>query len=129
MNIFSTVSSCMSRLGQINRVKHIFDKCALFFTVNVILLFFCLEQYYSANLDKLQAVQNFACHILCSIKTFNHITPLLKVLCWLPIRQAVYFRVALLVFKCMFISVQSFVESFYSNLMSVLMLCPDHRYE
>ena len=52
-HIVSTVSSCMSRLGQINRVKHIFDKRALSIIINpvvfskTILLVFCLEQYYS----------------------------------------------------------------------------------
>ena len=92
-NIVSTVSSCMSRLGQINRVKHIFYKRALVFSK----LFYCSSVWSNttpANLDKLQAVQNFA-------KKFDHITPLLKGLRWLPIRQQLYFRFAVLVFKCM----------------------------
>ena len=92
-NIVSTVSSCMSQLGQINRVKHIFYKRALVFSK----LFYCSSVWSNttpANLDKLQAVQKFA-------KKFDHITPLLKGLRWLPIRQQLYFRFAVLVFKCM----------------------------
>ena len=34
-------------------------------------------------------------------KKFDHITPLLKGLRWQPIRQQLYFRFAVLVFKCM----------------------------
>jgi len=105
--IVSTVSSCMSRLGQINRVKHIFDKHALIIIINALVfskLFYCssvLSNTTQVNLDKLQAVQNFACHILCGAKKFDHITPLLKDLHRLPVRQQLYFRFAVLVFKCM----------------------------
>ena len=106
-HIVSTVSSCMSRLGQINRVKHIFDKCTLNITINALVfskLFYCSSvssNTTQANLDKLQAVQNFAGRILCGAKKFNHITPLLKGLRLLPIRQQLYFRFAVLPFKCM----------------------------
>ena len=105
-HIVSTVSSCMSRLGQINRVKYIFDKRALIIIINALVskLFYCSSVWSNttqANLDKLQAVQNFACRILCGAKKFEHITPLLKGLHWLPIRQQLYFRFAVLVFKCM----------------------------
>ena len=97
----------MSRLGQINRVKHIFDKHALNIIINALLfskLFYCSSVWSNntqANLDKLQAVQNLAGRILCDAKKFDHITPLLKGLRWLPIRQQLYFRFAVLVFKCM----------------------------
>ena len=102
-----SLSSCMSRLGQINRVKYIFDKRALIIIINALVftkLFYCSSVWSNttqANLDKLQAVQNFACRILCGAKKFEHITPLLKGLHWLPIRQQLYFRFAVLVFKCM----------------------------
>ena len=106
-HIVSTVSSCMSRLGQINRVKHIFDKRALIIIINALVfskLFYCSSVWSNttqANLDKLQAVQNFACRILCGAKKFDHITPLLKGLRWLPIGKQLYFRFSVLVFKCM----------------------------
>ena len=104
-HIVSTVSSCMSRLGQINRVKHIFNKHALIIIINALVfskLFYCSSVWSNTtqtNLDKLQAVQNFACRILSGAKKFDHITPLLKDLRWLPIRQQLYFRFAVLVFK------------------------------
>ena len=96
----------MSRLGQINRVKHIFDKRALIIIINALVfseLFYCSSVWGNttqANLDKFQAVQNFACRIVCGAKIFDHITPLLKDLRWLPIRQQLYFRFAVLIFKC-----------------------------
>ena len=44
---------------------------------------------------------HFACRIVCGAKKFDHITPLLKDFRWLPIRQQLYFRFAVLVFKRM----------------------------
>jgi len=50
-----------------------------------------------AYLDNLQAVQHFACRILCGAKKFDRVTPL----CWLSVRQHLYLRFAVLVFKSM----------------------------
>ena len=97
----------MSRLGQINRVKHIFDKHALNIIINALLfskLFYCSSVWSNntqANLDKLQAVQNLAGRILCDAKKFDHITPLLKGLRWLPIRQQLIVSFCCSGFKCM----------------------------
>ena len=39
------------------------------------------------NLLKLQAVQNFVNRIICVSRKFDHVTPLLKELHWLPIKS------------------------------------------
>ena len=36
--VTATVTSCMSRLGQINRVKHCFDNCTLILTINALVI-------------------------------------------------------------------------------------------
>ena len=54
-----------------------------------------------SNMDKLQAVHNLACRIVIGAGRFDHITPLLKDLRWLPVKQQLYCRLAVLVFKCM----------------------------
>ena len=51
-HIIKTASSCMSRLGQINRVKHVFDKRTLLMIINSIVfskLYYCSNQYGQAN--------------------------------------------------------------------------------
>ena len=106
-HIVSTASSCMSRLGQFNRVKHFFDKNTLIIIINVLVfgkLFYCSSVWSNttqSNLDKLPALQNFACRIVSGARKFDYITPLLKDLRWLPVKQQLYFRLAVLVFKCM----------------------------
>ena len=108
-HIIKTASSCMSRLGQINRAKHVFDKRTLLMIIHS--LVFCKLLYCSmlwantlkCNVNKLQAVQNFACHILSGTRKYDHITPICKELNWLPVANQlhVYYRSATMAFKCM----------------------------
>ena len=62
-----SVSTCMSRLGQINRVKHVLDMDTLTIVVNCVVfskLFYCSYVWINtteSNLDKVQKVQHFAC--------------------------------------------------------------------
>ena len=48
---------------------------------------------------KLQRVQNSAARIIYRRKKFDHVTPLLKQLHWLPIRQRIHYKLFLLRFK------------------------------
>ena len=90
-HILSTVSSCMSRLGQINRVKHAFERPILEIIINALVfskLFYCSSVWSNtteSNLCKLQAVQNFAACIITHTRKYEHITPVLKGLRWLPV--------------------------------------------
>jgi hypothetical protein len=55
----------------------------------------------SSQLDRLQRAQNTAARLITHTKRFDHITPVLLELHWLPIRQRIWYKVALLVFKCL----------------------------
>ena len=48
----------------------------------------------------MQAVQNFACPIVSGEKKYDHVTPLLKSLSWLPVKDQLYYRQAITAFKC-----------------------------
>ena len=52
------------------------------------------------NVRKLQAVQNFACPIVSGAKKYDHVTTLLKSLSWLPVKDELYYRQAIMAFKC-----------------------------
>ena len=65
----------------------------------------------ATNLLKLQAVQNFAARIICGSRKFDHVTPLLKELHWLPIKSQLSFRDAVLAFKCMTGSAPTYLSS------------------
>ena len=52
-------------------------------------------------LDKLQSLQNAAARLVTGTRKFDHISPVLRELHWLPVRQRVKFRTAVLVYKCL----------------------------
>ena len=116
-HIVKTVSTCFSSLAQINRVKHVFDRSTLITIINTLVfskLFYCSSVWSNAadtNLLKLQAIQNFAARIICGSRKFDHVTPLLKELHWLPIKSQLYFRDAVLAFKCMTGSAPTYLSS------------------
>jgi hypothetical protein len=63
---------------------------------------YCNSLYYGlpANqLNKLQRVQNAAARLICNLSRFDHITPTLKDLHWLPVKFRIDFKIQLIVFK------------------------------
>ena len=57
--------------------------------------------YGASNLNRLQKVQNFAARIITKSKRFEHITPILKQLHWLPVAERIVFKVLVHTFNCL----------------------------
>ena len=53
------------------------------------------------NLDKLQRLQNRAARLLLGVDRRESASPLLTQLHWLPVRQRINFKMALIIFKCL----------------------------
>ena len=115
------VSSCMSILGQINRVEHAFDRKTLITIINTLVfskMFYCSSVWSNTaekNLKKLQTVQNFAARIVTGTRKYDHITPVLKDLKWLPVKLQLYYRDAVLAYKCMNGHAPSYLSSQFSK--------------
>jgi len=50
---------------------------------------------------RLQSVQNAAARLVTGARRCDHITPIMQQLHWLPVRQRVLFKIAVLVFQCL----------------------------
>ena len=106
-HVAATVASCMSRLGQINRVKHCFDNRTLIIIINALVfskLFYCSSVWSNtsqSNIAKLQAVQNFSCRIVSGSKKYDQVTLILRQLKWLSVKQHMYYCDSIMAFKCM----------------------------
>ena len=48
---------------------------------------------------KLQRAQNTAARVVMGVRKFDHITPALKTLHWLPVKDRITFKIASIVFK------------------------------
>ena len=84
-HITKTVSSCMSCLSQISRTK--------------------------CNVSKLQIIHNFAGRIVTRTRKYDHVTPVLKELKWLPVATKLSFRNAVMAFKCLASRVPEYLSS------------------
>ena len=51
------------------------------------------------HLKRLQSIQNNACRIVSKIKKFDHVTPTLHQLHWLPVKSRIDFKLLLLTFR------------------------------
>ena len=107
-HVVKTASSCMSSLAQINRVKHVLDKSLLILVIRSLVfskMYYCSSVWANTtanNIRRLQAVQNFAARIITKSRKFDHITPLLTELHWIPVNKLyLLYRDAVLTFKCL----------------------------
>ena len=65
---------------------------------------YCNSLLYGAGgglLKKLRAVQNAAARVVTGTRKFDHITPVLRDLHWLPVRKRIKYKLAMIVYKCL----------------------------
>ena len=53
------------------------------------------------QIQRIQKIQNNAARVVCKIKKFDHISPTLQELHWLPVKERIKFKILLLTFKCL----------------------------
>jgi Reverse transcriptase (RNA-dependent DNA polymerase) len=99
--------SCFHQLRQLRPVRDSLTNDAAKTLVNAFVssrLDYCNSLFagiQSGLLDKLQSVQNAAARLITRTRKFDHITPVLRDLHWLPVRQRIEFKIATLVYKCL----------------------------
>ena len=106
-HINKLVSSSFHMLKNISRVRHHLDIPTTKTLVQVLVL--CKIDYCNNlllgipkyNIQKLQKIQNAFSKVIYKLSKYDHVTPLLKELHWLPIVHWISFKICILMFKCM----------------------------
>ena len=65
---------------------------------------YCNSLLYGVSgelLRRLQSVQNAAARFITGTRKYDHITPVLRSLHWLPVRQRIIFKIATLMYRCL----------------------------
>ncbi len=110
-------SSCISKLCQINRVKNLFNQSTLTSIINALVM--SKIYYWSSiwsntseeNIKKIQLIQNYAARVIAgNVGKYDHVSPVLKELGWLPIKEHLQYRDAVLVHKCMYNQAPSYLS-------------------
>ena len=104
--INKTCQSVIYHLHNIRRIKRFLcfeDRKTIVQSVVMSRIDYCNSLRFgvsSVHLTKLQRVQNSAARLVCSVPKHNHITPSLIRLHWLPVKFGIYFKIAMLTYKC-----------------------------
>ena len=115
----------MSKLCQINCVKGSFHKDTLCLIIPALVLsklFYCSSVWSNTsatNLNKLQSVQNFACKIVTKARRYDHVTPSIKKLKWLPVKEHLLYQDIIMTYECMNVMAPHYLCSNFSNRASI----------
>ena len=94
-------------LHRIGKIRHFLDRSTTEKLVHAFIFSYLdcnnglLLGVPEAQLTRLQRVQNSAARLVTRKRKFEHVTPILRSLHWLPIRARIQFKVLTLVFKCL----------------------------
>ena len=105
-HISCVMSSCFAKFCQINRVKRSFDQETPELLITSLVfskMLYCSSVWSNTtlqNINRLQSIQNFASKIVTNSRKFDHLTPLLRELNWLPVKEQLFYRDSVLTFKC-----------------------------
>ena len=103
--INSLSKSCHFHIRDIRRIRHLLPLSAAPALANSLVsgkLDYCNSLYNGisqANLNKIQRIQNTLARVVTNTSKFEHITPILKKLHWLPIKQRIDYKLCLLTYK------------------------------
>ena len=103
----SVSKSCHFHIRDIRRIRHLLPLSTATALANSLVsskLDYCnslnlLWHISQTNLNKLQRIQNSLARVFTNTSKYQHITPTLKKLHWLPIKQRIDYKTCLLTYK------------------------------
>jgi len=121
--------SCLFQLRQLRMVRSCLTLEALTLTLTLVHAFvssrldYCNSLLYGIGdglLTKLQTVRNVAARVVTGTRKFDHITPVLRQLHWLPVHQQITFKLAMITFKCLHGLAPSYLADVCTSVSSVV---------
>ena len=106
-HVASICKACFFHLRNISRIRNCLSKSDTEILVHAFItskLDSCNSLLYGLPkflIDRLQNVQNSAARLVTREKKFQHITPILKQLHWLPVNKRIAYKVLLITFKAL----------------------------
>lgn len=106
-HIKALVKSCSFQLRQLNRIKKSLNKSTMTALIHSFIhsrLDYCNSLLYGISkheITKLQTIQNRAARLVVCTGRFEHISPVLMELHWLPVNKRIIFKVCVMVYRCL----------------------------
>lgn len=115
--ISSTLQKCFGALRQLRSIRSCLSEDVLTTLVSSLILSridFCNSLLYGlprTSLLRLQSALNASARLIFKSRTHDHVTPFLRRLQWLPIRERISYKLAVLTFKCLRDDAPSYLSS------------------
>ena len=103
--IDTVCGSCFVRLRDLWRIRHYLPKMVAILGANALLSGrpdYCNSLYHDlskSNVRRLQCLQNAFARVITGSRKRTHITPVLKTLHWLLVKERITFKTATLIYK------------------------------
>ena len=103
----SLVKECSFQLRQLRQIRKCLDRNDTHLLVQAFVTAkfdYCNSLLYGISdkqLNKLPIIQNQTAKLITGGRKFDHVTPVLKSLHWLPVKEKILFKFGVLVFKCL----------------------------
>ena len=116
VHITKTCSLCFCSLYKIRRIrKYLSYKSAQTLILALVIgrLDYCNSLLYglpASYIIKLQRVQNAAARLISNTTRFDHISPVMKDLHWLPVKYRIMFKLVVYTFKALHGSVSTYIH-------------------
>jgi hypothetical protein len=113
--------SCFYHIRDLRRIRDTLDfhtSCTIATSLVHSKLDYCNSLYYNLpayQIDRLQSIQNCLARTVCRTSKFSHITPTLKSLHWLKVRERIEYKILSLTYN----SLQIHQPSYLSNLLAI----------
>lgn len=117
--IASVVGSSFFHIRSFSKIKSFLSNASLEVAILAFItsrLDYCNSLFYGVSksqISRLQVVQNAAARFLNGGKKFDHVTPLLRSLHWLPVQYRIHYKILLLVYK----SLNNLAPAYLSDLL------------
>ena len=97
--------SALFRIRNVSAIRHLLPSVAaqLMHSLVTSRLDYCNSILYGlpdCKINRLQRVQNIAARVVSRCSKYDHITPILKSLHWLPVKMRILFKILLLAYNC-----------------------------
>ena len=106
-HVSTVCKSANFHLRNLGKIRHLIDNDTCKLLVNSLItsrLDYCNSLLCGTSnciIDKLQKTQNRAARLITRTKKYDHITPVLKTLHWLPVKQRIEYKTLLICYKAL----------------------------
>ena len=120
-NVNSVCKSAFYHLRHISRIRKFLSSKTTEIFVHAFIsskLDYCNSLLYNVPmyvLKKLQSVQNAAARLITCSRKYDHITPILSDLHWLPVNERIKFTILLLTFKALHQQAPTYIQDLVSR--------------